>query len=121
MRRIKQRPMASLGRRPWAAVVLCLLFAFGAILHVAHATPAQAHTSAPEVMVVSDGADPCQPGHAAAEHCQPTVGCSLCAPIGAAVTLFDRTPVRPPMAAAAHAPSGVIVPLFHPPRFALHS
>jgi hypothetical protein len=121
MRRIKQRPMTSLGRRPWTAVVLCLLFAFGAILHVAHATPAQAHASAPQVIAVSDGADLCEPGHAAGEHCQPTNGCPLCAPIATAETFFDRARARLPMAAAAPVPGGVVTTHFHPPRPALHA
>jgi hypothetical protein len=94
--------------------VLCLLFAFGAILHFAHATPAQAHATAPEVIAVSNSAESCEPGHAAAEHCHPSAGCPLCASIGAAVTFLDRAPGRLPMAAAALVPSAVIIPHFPP-------
>jgi hypothetical protein len=103
------------------AVVLCLLFAFGTILHLAHAAPVQAHASAPQVMAVSNGAHPCEPGHAAAEHCHPTAGCALCAPLGVAVTFLDRSSVRLPMAAVAAVPPGVVIRHFHPPRFALQA
>ena len=122
MRRIKQRHMTSRGHRPWTAVMLCLLFAFGAILHVSHTTPVQAHASAPEVTAVSGGEHPCEPGHAAArEHCHPTAGCQLCAPVGNAVIFFAPAPARPPIAAASRMPSAVITPHFHPPKPALHA
>lgn len=121
MQRIKQRPVTSPGRRPWAAVALCLLFAFGAILHAAHATPAYAHASASEIMAPSDGSVPCDSGYAAGEHCQPPSGCPLCAPVGAMVTFLDRVPVRPPMAATALVPGGVVVPHFRPPRLPLRA
>lgn len=117
----RERAATSAGRRPWAAVALCLLFAFGTILHLAHAAPVQAHASTPQVIAVSDGADLCEPGHAAAEHCHPTNACPLCAPIGTGVMIFDQASARPSMAAAAPVPGGVIIPHFHPPRPALQA
>ena len=106
----------------WAGVLLCLLFALGTVLHVAHATPAQAHAPVLQVVAVSDAADPCVPGHAAAgEHCQPTSGCPFCAPVATGVALFHSPPARPPMAAAALLRGRVILPHFHPPRPALHA
>jgi len=117
----RESAATSPGRRPWAAAVLCLLFAFGTILHVAHAAPVQADASAPQVMAVSDGADLCEPGHATGEHCQPTNGCPLCAPIATAETFYDPARARLPIAAATPMPGGVITRPFHPPKPSLQA
>ena len=117
MQRSREKGVASPGLRTWAVVVLCLLFTFGTILHVA--PPAQAQPSAPQVIAVSGGADLCEPGHAAGEHCQPNNGCPLCAPVGTALAEFAKASERPPMAAAALVSGGVIIRHVHPPNPAL--
>jgi hypothetical protein len=104
----------------WVGLLLCLLFAFGAILHVAHAPPVHAH-AASEVVAVSHESAPCEPGHPAGEHCQPTSGCQLCAPVVAALVIPGWALARPPMAAAALVPDGVVLRHFHPPKLSIHA
>jgi hypothetical protein len=105
----------------WAGLVLCLLFAFDTILHVAHAMPAQAHASASEIVALSDGSAPCEPGRAAGDHYPPTNGCPLCAPVGTAFAVSAGARARPPIAAGTLVPGLVVNPHFHPPRLSLHA
>jgi hypothetical protein len=102
-------------------LALCFLFALGTILHVAQAMPAHSHAPAFQIAAAGEGSAPCESGHAAGNHCQPTSGCAFCTPVGAAAAPSASATARPPIAAAALLAGGMVFRHFHPPRRPLHA
>lgn len=118
----KERSANGTAPRRWAWMVLCLLLAVGMLLNLGHATPVQAHADTVQITTASDGAKPCEPGHAAIdEHCHAPSVCPLFAPAGAqAVVLHGASAHRSPDVEQ-NADSRVIDPSFRPPRLSLHA
>jgi len=109
-------------RQRWARAILCLLFAFGTVLYLGHSAPAQLLSAAVQVDSASAGADPCDADRAHdVAPCGTSSACSLCAPLGTALTEFHGTATNPFAAAAALAVGRATRPQIQPPRLLLQA
>lgn len=102
----------------WRGAVVCLLFAFGVLLHFGHLSSAQADTGGTVVVGISGSNDHGAPkaGHNVIQECEASAHCSFAGPPCANAVVVDgeANVGRPP--AADSGPTRAVHPDYRPPK-----
>lgn len=112
-----ETPANSPAHRRWKWAVLCVLIAFGVILHLGQVIPAQAGVNEIQFITVADGTGPCEPGHGSTVgYCHTTAAYSLYALLEANLTILSDAMTHPSLMAEILHLSRAVSPQLHPPK-----